>query len=305
MINEKQIEYLLTVAEEHNITSAARKLFISQPALSRMILDLEHDLGTALFVRDRGNLHPTQAGEIYLRGCRDILAISQSVSKRISDINDSQSGRISLGVTSLTAEFLFPSVMDIFEQKFPHVELILVEERMNVLQEMVKSGKADMALVYQTGDPNLGYQLVLDNPIYLQVPPFYLEGKSGWQPGIDNPSIAPKSLSNQPMILLKKGRGMRDAADRFLAQYQITPCKVIETENIHLARSLVHLNKGFTFVPSIAIHGFLKDGSDSTYCQIKGYPMKRSLYCCFRKYGYLTEAEGFLMNLIPKTSISL
>lgn len=300
MINEKQIRYLLTVVEEHNITAAARKLYISQPALSRLILDLEHDLGTALFIRDRGNLHLTQAGEIYLRGCRDVLAISRAVSKKISDIKDSRSGHITLGVTALTGEFLIPYILNAFEERFPHVELNLMEERMTVLQEIIKNGKADMAFVYRTDEPDLEYQMVLENPVYLQVPPFFLEGKEGWNPGISNPSISPEDLSGQPLILLKKGRGMREMADRLLVRFPITPGKIIETENIHLARSLVHLNKGFTFVPSVAIHRLSQNGHQSFYCSLRDYPMKRSLYCCYRKYGYLTEAERFLIHLIPE-----
>lgn len=156
-----------------------------------------------------------------------------------------------------------------------------------------------MAFVYRTQEPDLEYHLVLDNPIYLQVPPFFLEGKTDWKPGIQNPSILPEALSGQPMILLKKGRGMRNAADRLLMQFQITPGKIVETESIHLARSLVQLNKGFTFVPSIGIHHFSRSDHSSFYCQIKDYPMNRSLYCCYRKNGYLTEAERFLIDLIP------
>lgn len=300
MINEKQIYYLLTVAEEHNITAAAQKLYISQPALSRMILDLERDLGTSLFVRNRGNLQPTQAGEVYLRGCKDVLAVSKSVSKELSDLSGSRSGRITLGLTSLTGEFLLPAIWDTFEQEFPHVELVLIEERMSVLPEMVKSGKADMAFVYRSDDPELEYRLFLENPIYLQVPPFFVKEQPKWRPGSQNPPILPESLSGQPMILLKKGRSMREMADRLLAQFHITPGKVIETENIHLASSLVSLNKGFTFVPSIAMHHF--SGSDNTgfYCQVKDYPMKRSLYCCYRKHGYLTVGERFLINMLPE-----
>ena len=300
MINEKQIYYLLTVAEEHNITAAAQKLYISQPALSRMILDLERDLGTSLFIRNRGNLQPTQAGEVYLRGCKDVLAISKSVSKEISDLSDSRRGRITLGLTSVTGEFLLPAILDTFEQEFPHVELVLIEERMSVLQEMVKSGKADMAFVYQTDDPELEYRLILENPIYLQVPPFFMKEQSNWKPGSQNSPILPEALSGQPMILLKKGRSMREMADRLLMQFQITPGKVIETENIHLAGSLVNLNKGFTFVPSIAMHHFSGSDNTSSYCQVKDYPMKRSLYCCYRKHGYLTEGERFLINMIPE-----
>ena len=299
MINEKQIHYLLTAAQEHNITAAARKLYISQPALSRMILDLEHTLGTPLFIRDHGNLYLTQVGEIYIRGCKDVLAVSRSVEKQISDINDSQSGQIRLGVTSLTGEFLLPFLLNTFEQQFPHVELVLIEERMSTLQEMVKMGKADLAFVYQTNEQDLGYRMVLENPIYLQVPSFFMKGSNVWKPGTDNPALSPSSLSGQPMILLKKGRGMREAADRFLMQYQISPSRIIETENIHLAQSLVTLDKGFTFVPSIAIWQSRPNDSAGFFCEIEHYPMYRSLYCCYRKYGYLTEAERFLINLIP------
>jgi LysR family cyn operon transcriptional activator len=300
MINEKQIYYLLTVAEERNITAAAQKLYISQPALSRLILDLEHSLGTSLFIRNRGNLQPTQAGEVYLRGCKDVLAISKSVSKEISDLSNNRSGRITLGLTSLTGEFLLPAILDTFEQEFPRVELVLIEERMSSLTETVKSGKADMAFVYQTDDPELEYRLFLENPVYLQVPPFFLKGQANWRPGSHNPSILPESLSGQPLILLKMGRSMREVADRFLMQFQITPGKVIETENIHLASSLVSLNKGFTFVPSIAMQHFSRSDNTSFYCQVKDYPMKRSLYCCYRKHGYLTAGERFLINMIPE-----
>lgn len=300
MINEKQIYYLQTVAEEHNITAAAQKLYISQPALSRMILDLENNLGTSLFIRNRGNLQLTQAGEVYLRGCQDVLAISKSVLKEISDLSDSRSGKITLGLTSLTGEFLFPAILDTFEHEFPNIELVLIEERMSVLQEMVKSGKADMAFVYQADDPELEYRLVLENHIYLQVPPFFLKGQSNWSPGSQNPPILPELLSGQPIILLKKGRGMREIVDRFLMHFQITPGKVIETENIHLASSLASLNKGFTFVPSIAIRHFTGGNNSSFYCQVKGHPMKRSLYCCYRKHGYLTVGERFLMDMLSK-----
>ena len=87
MLNEKQMRYLLTIAEEQNITAAARKLYLSQPALSRMLLELEKELGAPLFVRDRGILRLTQIGEIYLKGCREILNIDQSMVREISDRN--------------------------------------------------------------------------------------------------------------------------------------------------------------------------------------------------------------------------
>ena len=62
----KQIEYILKIAEEQNITHAAEKLFITQSALNQQLLKLEKELGTPLFYRSRTDWHPTPAGEIYL-----------------------------------------------------------------------------------------------------------------------------------------------------------------------------------------------------------------------------------------------
>ena len=64
----RQIEYILKIAEENNITRAAQKLFISQSALNQQLLKLEKELGVQLFHRSRTNWRPTKAGEIYLEG---------------------------------------------------------------------------------------------------------------------------------------------------------------------------------------------------------------------------------------------
>ena len=300
MINEKQIQYLLTVANECNITAAAKKLYISQPALSRMILDLEHALGTTLFIRDRGNLHPTQAGEVYLAGCREVLSVFHSVSKKILDLSQSRTGKIYFGTTALTGEFVLPQLIDSFEQAFPNVELVLTEGTMQELQNLVKSGKADLALTYQTDDDELDYRMVLENPIYVQIPPSFASSSHAFTSGKEIPELSADTLTGKTLILLNKGRGMRMIAEQFMQHFSIVPGKIIETNNIHLANRLVEADKGFTFIPSIALPLFTHNEKRGFFCQIRNYPMKRSLYCCYRKNAYLTEAELYLIRTIPQ-----
>ena len=304
MINEKRIQYLLTVAQEQNITTAAKKLYISQPALSRMILDVEQELGAPLFIRDRSALRLTQAGEVYLRGCRQVLAIDRSVKREISDLLSSRRGKITLAVTALTGEFLLPRILNTFEATYPNVKLELLEERMKFLGDLVKDGKADLALVRKQEDTDLSYELVMENPVYVQVPPFYFKKKAGYRPGTQNLPIIPSELNDQPIVLLKKGRGLREEAERLFLQYQINPSEVIETENIHLANTLVQLNKGFSFIPDFAVHGFFSDDAASVYCRLSGYSFVRPLYCCYSKNRYLTQAERFLLNLITKITLN-
>ena len=69
-MDTKQIEYILKIAEENNITKAAEKLFITQSALNQQLLKLEKELGTPLFHRSRANWRLTEAGEIYIEGAK-------------------------------------------------------------------------------------------------------------------------------------------------------------------------------------------------------------------------------------------
>jgi DNA-binding transcriptional LysR family regulator len=85
-LDTKQIEYILKIAEENNITKAAEKLFLTQPALNQQLLRLEKELGTQLFHRSRTNWRPTQAGEIYLENARKMLLIKQETYRIIGDI---------------------------------------------------------------------------------------------------------------------------------------------------------------------------------------------------------------------------
>ena len=96
---------------------------------------------------------------------------------------------------------------------------------------------------------------------------------------------------------------MREEAERLFLQHQITPSEVIETENIHLANTLVQLNKGFSFIPDFAVHGFFSDDASSVYCQLDGYSFVRPLYCCFSHHRYLTQTERFLLDLIRQMNV--
>ncbi len=295
MINDRLISYLLAIAEEKSITKAAQKLYISQPALSKMLLELEHELGTALFIRERGHLQLSRAGEIYLDGCRKVLSISDSVHKQISDITSGKIGQITVGFTTFTAEAVFPRVILPFEKEYPGIKVFLTEERTPRLIEMVRNGEIDMAFLYQVDPSLLDTEIVLEDTIYIQVPDFLIRTRSDLHYGVNDVEILPRLLMGASMVLLKEGRGMRALADRFFQQNGIQPGRIIETENLHLANRLTCMDKGFTFIPGVATNMLLPH---SIYCKIQGNDLKRKLFCCYRKGRYISTAEKYLNHLI-------
>ena len=96
----KELLYVKTVADEKNISKAAKKLFIAQPSLSQSIQRIEESVGTELFNRTSGGLTMTFAGERYYHMAVQVLKLYQDFEMEISDINNLKTGRIHLGTTN-------------------------------------------------------------------------------------------------------------------------------------------------------------------------------------------------------------
>ena len=187
---------------------------------------------------------------------------------------------------------------------YPHVELELVEGRASELPELVASGKVDIVLVYETNHPDLNYLVLRQDPIHIQVPPFFATNRPDLRPGVENPPLKLQELSGQPFVMLRKGRGMHQIAEQFFQKYSVTPGRVTETDNIHIANILVRLNRGFTLMPDVAAHRFFYNDDGSVYCPVAGTILERTVYACTRRGEYRTKAERFLLQLISAAPLA-
>lgn len=106
----KQLEYIIQIAEDNNITRAAEKLFITQSALNQQLLKLENELGTQLFVRARNNWHLTQAGAIYVENAKSILLIKKETYNKINDLLEIKEGTIKIGLTPERGTDMFAAI---------------------------------------------------------------------------------------------------------------------------------------------------------------------------------------------------
>ena len=107
----KNYEYFLTIAEEGNISSAARKLFVSQPSLSQYLKRLETNLGVELFDHTRYPLQLTYAGERYLAYVQDLFNLDRRMQQEFSDITQNRRGKIRLGIAYWRGSNVLPQVL--------------------------------------------------------------------------------------------------------------------------------------------------------------------------------------------------
>ncbi|WP_071142052.1 LysR family transcriptional regulator [Acidaminococcus timonensis] len=297
MFHEKYLRYFLTVCEEKNITAAARKLELAQPALSRIIRELEQEAGLPLLVREAGGVYLTQAGEIYARSARQVLAAYQEGQREIHDIRDSHTGQVRLGLSRISSEVLLPVILEQFRKQYPQVELQLTETWIRELNPLLRQGKLDLSLTYENTDPELEYQPLLTDPIYLEAPAFFYEKQGNWSYGSTNVLPDVSLLEHMPFILLKPGRGMRFQADSLFREAGLHPRVILETDSVTLSHRLVLANQGFALIPRMALQ-ILRKKNRAVFYQLPAFPLRRTLYLARRRGAYQTRAMEALARLI-------
>ena len=297
MFHEKYLRYFLTVCEEKNITAAARKLELAQPALSRIIRELEQEAGLPLLVREAGGVYLTQAGEIYARSARQVLAAYQEGQREIHDIRDSHTGQVRLGLSRISSEVLLPVILEQFRKQYPQVELQLTETWIRELNPLLHQGKLDLSLTYEDTDPELEYQPLLTDPIYLEAPAFFYEKQGNWSYGSTNVLPDVSLLEHMPFILLKPGRGMRFQADSVFREAGLHPRVILETDSVTLSHRLVLANQGFALIPRMALQ-ILRKKNRAVFYQLPAFPLRRTLYLARRRGAYQTRAMEALARLI-------
>jgi len=161
----KQLKYLISIVDNGlNITSAAERLYTSQPGISKQLKQLEAELGMQLFTRKGKSLAAvTPAGTEVIERARKILREVGNITSLASDMTGEQEGRLSIATTHTQARYVLPDVVRQFNEHYPKVDLELHQGTSEQIAELVNSNQVDFAIA--TGSQKLFSNLTL-LPIY-------------------------------------------------------------------------------------------------------------------------------------------
>ena len=142
------LHYFLTIARLGTISAAARELHVAQPTLSRQIQQLESQLGTALFVRERRRMVLTKAGLAYQVRVQQILTELARANQVVAEINNAAlTGRVGIGcVESTITKFLIPQLAE-FQRAYPQVQLDLYDADGEAIKERLDRGSLELGIV--------------------------------------------------------------------------------------------------------------------------------------------------------------
>ena len=193
-MNLRDVEYIVRIADEGNISRAAEKLYITPSALTQQLTHLEKEIGTPLFFRARGGWTPTEAGEIYLKTAREMLRMRRETYNRLQDIVSAKKGSFSIGFPPERGVSMFTSVYPAFHREYPDITINVHEVNVRSQQQMIANGDLDIGFLtlcekHQTDDE---YILIKEEELLLAVPsghPICQEITAGQTSGSPYPEI--------------------------------------------------------------------------------------------------------------------
>ncbi len=291
----RQLEYIIEIARENNISRAAKNLFISQSALNQQLLKLEKELGTQLFHRSRTDWHPTEAGRIYVEGAQQALQIRRDTYNRINDIAHSRKAELKIGLTPGRGIAMFTAIYPELYQKFTDLSVTPIE--MGAMKQMnaIANGEIDIGFVTCTPEQRTKdcFVKIGSEEMVVVVPRVHPVCSKAAPPGEPFSVISLKELEYEPFTLMYPYSTNRKAVDEIFRQANFTPNILMETSSTSSILSLVGSYLCCGVVPSYYI-----DESDNRIgCFVLPEHPTWDLCIIYRRNSYLTDAEREFIRL--------
>lgn len=243
----QQLQYFVAVAETRHFTRAADLVHVAQPSLSQQIKALERELGADLFLRARGNITLTDAGEALLPLARRILADADTARHEVQELVQLRGGRVRLGATPSLCTGLLPDVLRAFHDRYPGIRLLIEEGGSHDLVRELARGALDLALVVlplPTPSPALTtVELLREDLVVVSSP----EAPAPGGPGRRTVRIA--DLEGERLVMFRHGYDLRELTVAACRAEGFEPDFAVEGGEMDAVLGFVRAGLGLAVVP--------------------------------------------------------
>ncbi|MDW2796192.1 LysR family transcriptional regulator [Clostridium boliviensis] len=146
-MNLFQLEYFIVLAETLSYTKASQQLHITQPTLSKLVINLEHSIGSQLFIRNKREVKLTPTGKIFYHEIRKILHAYDSAVIKVKDMENGTTGVISIGLLGTALVHHFPKLIKRFHELHPTIKVNPMDYTYDYIMETLTSGQIDVAIL--------------------------------------------------------------------------------------------------------------------------------------------------------------
>lgn len=248
-MNLRDLTYLVALADHRHFGRAAEACFVSQPTLSMQVKKLERELGVELVERSPRQVMLTPAGELVVERARHMVREADEIREIARRTADPESGSLRLGIFPTLAPYLLPYVVPGITERFPKLELLLVEDKTEEILAQLRDGRLDVAvLALPVHDVNVASRVLFDEDFVLAVP------RDHPLAATDRP-VATAVLAGESVLLLDDGHCLRDQALSVCSMAGAAERRGFRATSLETLRQMVAAGVGITLLPRLAVSG--------------------------------------------------
>lgn len=295
-MNLRDLRYLVALAEHRHFGRAAAASFVSQPTLSTQIRKLEQELGVALVERLPRKVLLTTVGREVVQHARAVLREVDEIRAVARRTLDPEAGTLRLGIFPTLGPYLLPHIVPRMRERFPHLELLLTEEKTEVVLGQLRDGRLDAAiLALPLHEEQLHVEVLFDEPFLLAVPDGH--------PLARRKSLRLDDLAEYSLLLLEDGHCLRDQALEVCRHAGAGEHAGFRATSLETLRQMVAANVGITLLPLLAVKPPVAPSAHVQLLRFRGEVPSRRIAMLWRKssaLGPLLMPLAALLRDLPR-----
>lgn len=282
---DRRLQVFHAVAKQLSFTKAAEVLFMTQPAVTFQIKQLEEHFNTRLFDRGHGRISLTPAGELVLAFAEKILGLSSEMDVRLAEMTGEVGGSLLVGASTTIAEFLLPRIMGEFKTSYPAVKPRLVVANSESIETRVAEHTLDIGFIESpTHQPNLQTEVCCEDEMQVVCSPKF--------PLARLKEVLPQNLVDHPFVSREPGSGTREFTEVYLQKHGIDVSHLVPVMELGSPLALlevVETGLGYAIASRSSVINSLRLGS------LVSIPLKPRLV---RKLSMVYPKEKFRSRLV-------
>ncbi|WP_087066036.1 LysR family transcriptional regulator [Intestinibacillus massiliensis] len=295
----KELHYILHIARCGNLTRAANALYLTQPALSKFLKNLERQVGSPLFSRIGSQLVPTYIGKRYLDYAERMVAMQGDWRAECADLLGEEKGRLSVAIPLMRGSCIIPDILPRFYQKYPQVEVALLEEAHSIEQHLFSSRDIDLVIYNDTSpSKNLIHEELGREEIVLVMAKNHALARRGvWRDGCRFPWMDLSLAAGERFIMHPLEQTTGKLSAQLLGLAGIAPNLLLRTRNSDVAIRLAANGVALAFAPESYIRKIHFE--EPPVCFSVGAPKtETTLFAIYQKGRYIPSYTRYFLQLV-------
>ena len=222
---DRRLQVFYTVAKQLSFTKAAELLYMTQPAVTFQVKQLEEHFNTRLFERSHSKITLTPAGEVAMEYAERILNLSSELDTRLGELTGQISGTLLVGASTTIAEYMLPRLLGDFKAQYPNVHARLMVANSEAIEAKIADHTLDVGLIESPSHhPQLTSHVCCEDELVAICAPKHAVA--------EYTSITPLQLAELPYVSRESGSGTREVMDDYFRKNGVQP------EDLHIVMEL-------------------------------------------------------------------